>query len=285
MDQASSQKNLRYGMRRISSVKLVTTGIVLCVLIPCALEAVFLFCSIFMTRSIPLYEDFATRDFSQWKGFSKQVCCNWSAVVVDAPNWDSKNAARFEINFDDPIVRRSHRSEFRLKPTEFHRLYEYGLKIFVPPDWQSDNNQVVVTQMHNTPDYWKGEGGLVPPLELRLVNNSWVLMTAWGQVPTWFDRKGDIRYVKSWSQPFERGKWTSWIFRTKWSLDEDGIVEVEKDGNLVFQKHGPNCYNNLFAPYLEFGAYAPTWLDLSVPPEFKTRVVFFTDVFAREAAD
>jgi hypothetical protein len=86
----------------------------------------------------------------------------------------------------------------------------------------------------------------------------------------------------SWSQPFERGKWTSWIFRTKWSLDEDGIVEVEKDGNLVFQRHGANCYNNLFAPYLKFGAYAPTWVNLSVPPEFKTREVFFTDVFARD---
>src|SRR5258705_7065585 len=178
MDQASSQEKLRYGMRRISSVKLVTTGIVLCVLIACAAEAVFLFCSIFMMGSIPLYDDFATRDFSQWKGFSKQVCCNRSAVVVDAPNWDSKNAARFEINFDEPIVKGSHRSEFRSKATEFHRLYEYGLKIFVPPDWQSDNNQVVVTQMHNTPDYWKGEGGLVPPLELSLLNNTWVLRTA-----------------------------------------------------------------------------------------------------------
>ncbi|MGY3234523.1 MULTISPECIES: polysaccharide lyase [unclassified Bradyrhizobium] len=282
MDQASSQESLSYGVRRIPLVKLAIAGIVLFVLIAFVLEAIFLFCSIFMTRSIPLYDDFATRDFSQWKGFSKQVCCDRSAVVVDAPNWDSKSAARFEINFDDPIVRGSHRSEFRVQPTEFHRLYEYGLKIFVPLDWQSDNHQVVVTQMHNTPDRWKGEGGLVPPLELRLLNNSWVLMTAWGQVPTWFDRKGDIRYVKSWSQPFERGKWTTWSFRTKWSLDEDGIIEVEKDGKLVFQKHGPNCYNNLFAPYLEFGAYAPSWVNLSVPPEIKTREVFFTDVFARE---
>ena len=48
------------------------------------------------------------------------------------------------------------------------------------------------------------------------------------------------------------------IFRAKWSLDGDGIIEVEKDGNVVFQRHGANCYNNLLAPYLKFGAYAPT---------------------------
>lgn len=236
-----------------------------------------------MMGRIPMYDEFATRDFSQWNGLAKQVCCNGSAVIVDAPNWNSKSAARFEINFDEPLVKGSHRSEFRLKATEFHRLYEYGLKIFVPPDWRSDSNQVVVMQMHNVPDNWKGEWGLDPPLELSLLNDAWVLRTAWGRVPTWLDRKGDIRRDIPWSQQFERGKWTAWIFRTKWSLDGDGIIEVEKDGNVVFQRHGANCYDNLLAPYLKFGAYAPTWIHLSVlPPEFKTREIFFTDVLARE---
>jgi hypothetical protein len=231
---------------------------------------------------IPLYDEFASRDFSRWNGVARQVCCDAAAVIVDAPNWNSKNAVRFEINFNDPLVKGSHRSEFRLKATEFHRLYEYGFKIFVPPNWQSDNNEVVVMQMHNVPDHWKGEWGLAPPLELSLLNNTWVLRTAWGRVPTWFDRKGDIRHDVPWSQPFEHGKWSSWTFRTKWSLDWDGIIEVEKDGDRIFQRHGANCYDNLLAPYLKFGAYVPSWMQLSAPPEFKTRKILFTDVFARE---
>ena len=152
----------------------------------------------------------------------------------------------------------------------------------MPLDWRSDSNEVAVMQMHNVPDNWKGEWELSPPLELSLLNDIWVLRTARGRAPTWFDRKGDIHHDVAWSQPFERGKWTSWIVRTKWSLDEDGIIEVEKDGNLILQKHGPNCYDNLLAPYLKFGVYVPTWINLSLPPEFTTREIFFTDVSARE---
>ncbi|WP_108513934.1 polysaccharide lyase [Bradyrhizobium algeriense] len=263
-------------------VKLATASIVLCLLLACAAEAVFLFSSIFMMGRFPMHDEFVTRDFSQWNRLAKQICCSGSAIVVDAPNWNSKSAVRFTIGFYDPLVKGSHRSEFRLKATEFHRLYEYGLKIFVPPDWQSDNNQVIVTQMHNVPDNWKGEPGLQPPLELSLANDSWVIRTAWGRAPTWLDPKGDTRRDIPWSQPFERGKWTTWTFRTKWSLDEDGIIEVEKDGNAVLQKRGANCYDNLLAPYLKFGAYAPGWINLSAPPEIKTREIFFTDVSARE---
>ncbi|MGY8661357.1 polysaccharide lyase [Bradyrhizobium sp. UFLA05-109] len=269
-------------MRKIFSVKWATAAVVLCVLIACAAEVVFLYSSIFLMGRIPLSDEFATRDFSRWNGLAKQVCCSGSAVVVDAPNWSSKSAVRFEINFQDPLVKGSHRSEFRLQATEFHRLYEYGLKIFVPEDWPSDKHEVAVMQMHNVPDNWKGEWGLSPPLELSLLDDTWVLRTARGRTPTWLDRKGDIRHDVAWSQPFERGKWSSWIFRTKWSLGGDGIIEVEKDGNLILQRHGANCYDNLLAPYLKFGAYAPTWIHLSVPPEFKTREIYFTDVFARE---
>lgn len=269
-------------MQKISPIKLAIAGVVLCVLIACATEVVFLFSSIFLMGRIPMFDEFATRDFSQWNGLAKQVCCDGAAVVVDAPNWHSKNAVRFEINFYDPLVKGSHRSEFRLKATEFHRLYEYGLKIFVPLDWQPDGNEIAVMQMHNVPDNWKGEWGLSPPLELSLLNNTWVLRTTRGRTPTWFNRKGDIHHDVAWSEPFERGKWTSWTVRTKWSLDDDGIIEVEKDGNLILQRHGANCYDNLLAPYLKFGVYAPTWIHSGLPPEFKTREIFFTDVSARE---
>ncbi|WP_377827475.1 polysaccharide lyase [Bradyrhizobium lupini] len=263
-------------------VKLATASVVLGLLLACAAEAVFLSSSIFLMGRIPMHDEFATRDFSQWSRLARQTCCNGSAMVLDAPNWNSKSAVKFTISFNDPLVKGSHRSELRLKATEFHRLYEYGLKIFVPPDWRSDINQVIVTQMHNVPDNWRGEPGLQPPLELSLANDSWVIRTAWGRAPTWLDPKGDTRHDMPWSQPFERGKWTSWTFRTKWSLDDDGIIEVEKDGHAVFQRRGANCYDNLLAPYLKFGAYAPGWVGLSVPPKIGTREIFITDVFARE---
>ncbi len=272
---------LRCGVHKVSSVKLAAASVALALLIACAAEVAFLFSTTFMMGRIPMYDEFATRDFSRWNGLAKQVCCNAAAVVVDAPNWNSKSAVRFEINFHDPLVKGSHRSEFRLKATEFHQLYEYGFKIFVPPDWQSDQNEVVVMQMHNVPDIWKGEWGLAPPLELSLLNDTWVLRTARGRVPTWVDQRGGIRTDVPWSQPFERGKWSSWSFRTRWSLDGDGIVEVEKDGDLIFQRRGANCYDNLLAPYFKFGVYTPSWKYLSAPPEIKTRKMFFTDVFAR----
>lgn len=272
----------RYGVHKISSVKLATASVVLCVLLACSAQVAYLFSTTFMMGRVPMHDDFSSRDFSQWNRLGKQICCKAAAVVVDAPSWSSKSAARFQINFDDPLVKGSHRSEFRLKATGFHRLYEYKFKIFVPPDWQSDHNEVVVMQMHNVPDIWKGEWGLAPPLQLSLLDDNWVLRTAWGRVPTWVDRTGDIRHDIPWSRAFERGKWSSWIVRTKWSLDREGIVEVEKDGDLIFRKRGANCYDNLLAPYFKFGVYTPSWKDLSEPPEFKTRTMFFTDVSARE---
>ena len=82
-------------MPRISPIKLATAGVVLCALIAGATEVVFLFSSIFLVGRIPMFDEFATRDFSRWNGPAKQVCCDGAAVVVDAPNWNSKSAVQF----------------------------------------------------------------------------------------------------------------------------------------------------------------------------------------------
>lgn len=253
-----------------------------CLFFGAVAEACFLAVSLYAMGTIPFQDDFSSRDFAHWNGWMRQSCCEHSASVGDAPSWRNKSAARFDISYDDPLIKGSHRSEFRLKATDFHKVYEYSIKIYIPEDWRFDDIPVFVMQMHNVPDNWKGESGLPPPLALDIVDNAWVLRSAWGRTPTWFDRAGDIHKQDLWTQELERGKWTSWVFRTRWSTEDDGFIEVEKDGVRVLQTHGANCFNNLLAPYFKFGAYAPAWRYLKAPPDIERRVVYITDILARE---
>jgi len=261
--------------------RVVGFGILGAFMLALGAEGVFLAFSVFAMGPLPFEDDFASGDLRAWSPWAQQACCAHSKTVASAPDWPGKNALRMQIRYGDPKTRNSIRSELRLRATDYHVLYEYELKTFIPEDWGFDSIPVLLVQMHNVPDNWKGEWGLPPPLDLQIVGEEWVLGRAYGPTPNWLQKVTNIEAWAWWKAPLQKGRWSAWVFRVRWSGGEDGLLEVEKDGVKIATASGPNAYDNLLAPYLKFGVYVPGWSLLTSPPQVSERTAYFTDVVAK----
>lgn len=140
--------------------------------------------------------------------------------------------------------------------------YWYGFSIYLPDSYIPDRTWEIVAQWHGWPEgfpdfspgteYWRS-----PVLALRTTGGIWNIINRW-------DAKrntGDINNrvyggTKTWDLgKYETGKWVDWIFHFKWSYQNDGILEVWKNGNLVISKTGANCFNDKIGPYFKMGLY------------------------------
>jgi hypothetical protein len=45
----------------------------------------------------------------------------------------------------------------------------------------------------------------------------------------------------------------------RWSDDDDGYLELWKDGESVFRREGLNAFNDMLGPYLKIGLYISDW--------------------------
>ncbi|QGM99220.1 polysaccharide lyase [Methylocystis parvus] len=271
-------------MLKTQSFKIVLAIVALAALSGFVAELGFLSVSLFAMGGWPFIDDFSD-GFAAWNVFMRQTCCGHSATVVDAPLLAGKKAASFELRFEDETIKGSKRSEFRLSATRFGVEYDYRFKIFVPQDWVPDESATLLMQMHNVPDLWKGESGLAPPIDLEIVQDAWVVRVAKGKTPNWVDRVGEVEEKTIWRAPVDLGKWTEWRIRLRWSTDEDGYVEIEKDGAKIVDRKGANSYDNLLAPYMKFGVYVPAWKKMASPPRAARRSALFTDIAARRSSD
>ena len=93
--------------------------------------------------------------------------------------------------------------------------------------------------------------------------------------------KVTTKYAKSLGL-IEHNTWTNWVKHIKLSYGKDGLLEVWRDGNLVHQEMGPNCYNDRFLPYLKFGLYILGWKGLKKAPLAENRVIYFDNVIIKE---
>jgi hypothetical protein len=51
------------------------------------------------------------------------------------------------------------------------------------------------------------------------------------------------------------GQWTDFVINVKWSYNDDGFLKVWKDGVLIIDKSGGNCYNDDYGPFMKCGIY------------------------------
>lgn len=159
--------------------------------------------------------------------------------------------------------------------------YEYSFRLYLPADWQADSTAESVAQWHGARDTLLFEGDLNPPLALNIVGDHYRL-----------DQRHDARLVVP-SATHSRyqgenqrdlgaitadlGKWTSWVFCIRWAHDASGqgFVRVWKNGDLVSDHAGPNCFRDLRGgPYWKIGPYKWTWEQSEdVPPAVTKRVL------------
>lgn len=133
----------------------------------------------------------------------------------------------------------------------------------------NSNEMVTVLDRNLLKEQWRS-----PPLLLSLTN----MKDEYGRIiPAWAIRQvHDPRSIsedglsmvhrRRWTTPAWRqsavddlGKWTDFSFNVKFSWEEDGVMAVYKNGNMVMNHTGPNCFNDQVAPRIHFGLYKWNW--------------------------
>lgn len=231
---------------------------------------------------LPFREGFESGDLRQWDRLGwKQLCCEHSLRVVDAPVRTGRHAARFELIRGDPLMRGNQRAEVRLPAATMGQEYRYAFSVYLPPDWVADPLPTNLVQWHSVSDKLLLEGGPSMPLRLAVIGDRWIIDNFWDS--KWVTK---FAYLPEhpegnrllWSGALARGRWIDWEFRVRWSWQADGVVEVRKDGVVVANASGPNTYRDLVAPYMKFGIYVPGWTVDEWQSPVRRRVVFFDDV-------
>ncbi|MBX7210256.1 MAG: polysaccharide lyase [Verrucomicrobiaceae bacterium] len=173
-------------------------------------------------------------------------------AVEEAPLLAGRKAVRMMVN----RAPNSFRSEISLPYEKGFNERWYGQRIFVPEEWvldESDGNDIVM-QWHAIPGNGKAT---YPNLEISVGNDQWFIRQSFGNTlpkPTRTHTKLD--------EPLKRGVWSAWVIHAKWSPKDDGLLQIWKDGKVVFERKGPNVYDNIgedYTPYFKTGIYHPEW--------------------------
>ncbi len=228
---------------------------------------------------LPLADDFSSGDLRHWQRLGwQQLCCAHSLRLQTDPLDATTQAARFELRRDDPPVRGSVRAELRWPGTHLQRSYRFRFRLYIPPDWAADRLPVTLVQWHSVSDKLLFEGGPSPPLRLVVIGEEWLIDNLWDphwvtKWPLQVERNVNARLIARGA--LERGRWLDWEFRVFWSWQDDGRIEVFKDGVALASASGPNTYRDVVAPYMKFGLYVPRWADPQAASAVRQRVAWF----------
>lgn len=168
----------------------------------------------------------------------------------------------------------------------------YGLRIYVPKDWnlKAGAGDDIVMQWHAIlgddlkakKDAQKDDAGGIrnfPVLSIAITGDKWEIRRAFG------DPAKSGRDLKTLDDAVVAGRWSAWVIHARWSSGDDGLIQIWKDGRLVKEAKGPNNY--LVAPhtpYFKTGIYHPTWKTKNADnfakqePGLKERVIYVGDI-------
>jgi hypothetical protein len=179
----------------------------------------------------------------------------------------------------------SYRTEFAVASQKLTQggEYWYGFSIYLPNDFAADPIWEIVAQWHSRPDS-DAEATLNPPMSLHTENGIWRVNTIWDTNKTTVRETytGQVSYKLG---PYQKGKWTDWVFHVKWTPTSSGVLQVWQDGKKVVDKSGPIGFNDAYAPYFKFGMYKG-WKDRKSPAGVvSTRTVFHDEIRVAEGAN
>ena len=181
---------------------------------------------------------------------------------VPAPTRSGAEALRMEARYGERDDDGSYHSEIEKeaagRPGETRW---YGFSTYVPASWV-DSEQVTVTAQ------WWSHSRANPPLSLRIQDDQWLILQRWTT-----GREGTMRQVVG---PVRKGTWTDWVFQVSWSSG-DGFVKVWRDGEVVFERRGPNIYPITRSLRFKLGVYVWPWKDAPPAPETSSPRILYHD--------
>ncbi len=154
----------------------------------------------------------------------------------------------------------------------------YAFSVYLPAGYAFDKQWETVAQFHDIPD--AGEGYRNPILAFWTDNGIWSVSNLWDDKKiTTKDADGKWVYGGKWRYElgaYETAKWTDWVVHVRWSYQNDGLLQIWKNGVLVVdQRDKPNCFNDDLMPYFKWGIYKG-W---SAVPSAVTRREVYHDSF------
>ncbi|WP_018782909.1 MULTISPECIES: polysaccharide lyase [Bacillus] len=194
--------------------------------------------------------------------------------VVNAPGMTGDHKA---VQFVVPHSQGQFRSEIAQPYEEgFHERW-YTARIYIPQDWVFDkgSGDDIVMQWHAVLGSERVDRDF-PELAIAVKGDRWSIQRAFG--PT----ANIERDSKTLDELVQKGVWSSWVIHAKWSSENDGLLQIWKDGKVVWEVQGPNAYTTRArTPYLKTGLYHPQWKPKYGEPKpspVKERKIFIADV-------
>lgn len=151
---------------------------------------------------------------------------------------------------------------------EYGKRYWIGISIFVSADLpivdQKPRLDDIVFQMHGKPD--KDDGVVVenprnPNFSIAVDSGAgvWRIYTR-GDDRRITPKNKSYQFSHSFELPLGKGKWTDWVIEILLSYNDDGELNIWRDGELVYAGNHKNTWNDDRGPHIAFGVYS-WWID------------------------
>lgn len=210
-------------------------------------------------------------------------------TFVSTPSRLNGKALGFDLRKTDPIIHGANRAEL-LRPREKQFVERwYAFSIYLPKNYALDQNSAeILAQWHQGIDR-DSEGNpieeaLSPPLSLQTLNGKWIIkgyyctdkISTWDKL-VWFSEDGG-----EWSSSYQDdlGKWTDWVVHVKWGWlpEHNPILEVYKNGQLVFKRTKPNTSNDKDGHVFQIGIYKWDWAKNPGKSTINRRLIYYDEV-------
>ena len=132
--------------------------------------------------------------------------------------------------------------------------YTYTFSQFVPQDWPTSDLPIEVAQFHVEGE--EGEAGRGPVLAFLIVDGKYKITQRWSNKR--IVRPEDTGKASHFTS-LAKDQWTDWRVNVRWSWGDpdepEGFLRIWKNGTLVVNETGPNCYNDRASRYFKWGLY------------------------------
>ena len=206
------------------------------------------------------YEDFNNNNLEHFSYQRPRVDSIKSSSLYDRDG--SGQSLQVNLFDHDRDIQGSRRAEVRLDSDvgEFKIGDEswIGFSVLAPENYQYDDSFEIIFQMHSYPDFDLGEDWRSPPLDLRIVGGDFVI-----------GHNHDTKAVTRNNTPEGRdeynlgalkpGDWTDFTLHIDYQLDDSGLIELYRDGELAYSYEGEVGYNDKDGMFAKMGIYKPHW--------------------------
>ena len=175
---------------------------------------------------------------------------------------DGASSARVYLNYDTSSTH--YRTELALNKEGLVNLtigntYWFAFSIYLGSEYTATVDHEIIWQFHGVPD--DGEDYRNPVIAFKINRDEKYAVRIIGDADVITELGVYDRGVEHILGDVESKKWTDWVMMIKWDYTTGNVgrVYIWKNGELIVEDEGANCFNDVKGPYLKFGVYQYPW--------------------------